>query len=63
MSGSDPPGGVRHRAAGLNAGAGVAFEVFGLRHYWTPDNFIVSSGCRWSSDLAEPHQPGGRDLQ
>lgn len=27
------------------------------------DNFIVSSGCRWSSDLAEPHQPGGRDLQ
>lgn len=30
------PFSVCHRAAGFNAGSGVAFEVFGLQHYWTP---------------------------
>lgn len=56
--------GLSHRTVGgLNVSSEVVLRsldcsVIGHRH-----NFSVSFGCRWSSDLSEPHQPGGHNLQ
>lgn len=55
--------GLSHRTVGLNVGSEVVLRSLDSSIIGHRENFIVSFGCRWSSDLSEPHQPGGRNLQ
>lgn len=54
---------LSHRTVGLNVGSEVVLRSLDCSVIGHRDNFIVSFGCRWSSDLSEPHQPGGRNFQ